>query len=302
MIEGIEYFFFRMFQWMARQLSFRAAGRLGAFLGGLVFTATGFRKKITLDNLSHAFPELPREKIVDIARGAFRNYGTSILEMMWASGQTAGALLPTVRITNVEIVHSALQRGRGVILLSGHFGAWELIVHVWRQHIGRPLAIIVQHQRNRKIDEMVDRSRRRWGNITLPMGSSAREVLRVLHGNGIIAMLGDQSGPKESIFVDFFGRPAATHRGAAVFSLRTGAPIIMGVLVRQENGTYETTFEEVDRSGIEEYSEENVNELTRRHVKMLEEYIKRNPHHWLWMHKRWKHAPHYHETTDASTG
>jgi KDO2-lipid IV(A) lauroyltransferase len=130
----------------------------------------------------------------------------------------------------------------------------------------------------------------------IPMGISTREVFRTLQEGKVVAMLGDQSGPKESVFINFFGRPAATHRGAAAFSLKAGAPIVMLFLVRQKDGVYETQFEEVDRSGLEEYTEENVNELTRRHTAILEKYIRMHPDHWLWMHKRWKHTAYYEST------
>jgi len=95
------------------------------------------------------------------------------------------------------------------------------------------------------------------------------------------------------VFVDFFGRPSATHRGPAVFSLRNNTPILMIFLVRRSDGTYDALFEEVDRNGLEAYTEQNILELTRRHTALAEKYIRRYPDHWLWMHKRWKHTPYF---------
>ena len=109
----------------------------------------------------------------------------------------------------------------------------------------------------------------------------------------MVLMLGDQSGSKASLYVDFFGRPAATHQGPAAFSLKTGTPIVMVFLIRQKDGTSEAVFEEVDRTGLEAYTEENIIELTRRHTAILERYIRQHPDHWLWMHKRWKHTAYY---------
>jgi KDO2-lipid IV(A) lauroyltransferase len=125
------------------------------------------------------------------------------------------------------------------------------------------------------------------------MGVSSREVFRALDEKRLVLILADQSGPKEAEFVDFFGRPAATHRGVAAFSLKTGAPIVLTLLVRTGEGKYDVVFEEVDRTGLETYTDANVTELTRRHTALLEKYIRLHPHLWLWMHKRWKHTGYY---------
>jgi KDO2-lipid IV(A) lauroyltransferase len=125
------------------------------------------------------------------------------------------------------------------------------------------------------------------------MGPAVREVLTALHRNEIVLILGDQSGPRESIFIPFFGRPSATHRGAAAFALRSGAAILALFLVREADGTYTGTFEEVDTGGLKGSREEQIVELTQRHAAVLERAIRAHPDHWLWMHKRWKHTPGY---------
>lgn len=302
MIEGIEYLAFRLLQGITHILSYRLATRKGAFLGAAVFHLTGFRKKITLENLAHAFPELSENERKRIALGAYRNYGIALLQMLWAGGQSEEVLRSTVRIPDRSLIDRHLNSGKGFILLSGHYGCWEFLVQGLRLQLGKPVNPIVQRQRNVRIDRLVDATRSRFGNITIPMGSSsAKETLKTLREGGIVAMLGDQSGPRESVVVEFFGRPAATHRGAAAFSLRTGAPILMVFLLRQQDGIYNAVFEEVNRSGLEGYSDANVEELTRRHTAILERYIRLHPDHWLWMHKRWKHTGYYesHQRVEA---
>lgn len=292
MTEYLEYLALRCLEGIATRLSFRSASAVGAILGWLVHSATGFRRRITLENLGKAFPDRSAGELRRIARGAYRNYGIAIMHMLWAGGQPPERLLPAVRPINKHIVDDCLARGKGLILLSGHYGAWELLATSLRLHLGRPVAMIVQHQRNEMIDARVDANRRRFGNTTIPMGPSVREALKTLHEGNILLMLGDQSGPKEAVFIDFFGRPAATHRGAAAFSLKTGAPIVMCFLIRKPDETYDGVFEEVDSTGLTD-TEEGVVELTRRHTFLLEKYIRMYPDHWLWMHKRWKHTQHY---------
>jgi KDO2-lipid IV(A) lauroyltransferase len=289
MAERFEYLLFLFISAIACRLSFRWAGRVGAFLGNVVFSLTNFRKAITLDNLTKAFPEKSEEEISAIARGAFRNYGIALVESLWTRNKSEEELRRVVRVENADVMQSALALGRGVLFLSGHYGSWELLVSAGRLHFTMPFAIVVQQQRNRRIDALIDASRSRFGNTTISMGVSSRRVLTALAEKKIVTLLGDQSGPKEAVFIDFFGRPAATHRGVAAFSLKTGAPIVMGFLVRQSEGTHVLTLQEVDRAGIDS-SNEGIDELSRRHVAILEQWIRKHPDHWLWMHKRWKHT------------
>lgn len=295
-VESIEYHSFSFLNWLARLLSFRMAGRVGRFLGSIGYHLIGYRKSIALENLAHAFPHITEEERRSIALRAYKSYTTALVEGLWAGGQTKEQLLRTCRFGNLEVVQRHLSNRHGLILLSGHFGNWEFLANAFVLRLGEPISVIAQHQRNRRIDATLEAIRARWGCKVIPMGISTREVFRTLQEGKVVAMLGDQSGPKEAVFINFFGRPAATHRGAAAFSLKSGAPIVMLFFVRQKDGVYEVHFEEVDRTGLDGYNEENVIELTRRHVAVLEKYIRIHPDHWLWMHKRWKHTEYYDAT------
>jgi Kdo2-lipid IVA lauroyltransferase/acyltransferase len=291
--ETIEFLLLTLMVHMVGRLSLRNASAMGRILGTLVFTLTGFRKKVTLENLTRAFPEKKHFELHAIAHAAYRNYGVSIASLFWYGRQPADRVRKAVRFVNPDVYRDALNGGKGVIVLSGHYGSWELLPPTIRLAFGQPMLVIVQHQRNKRVDRMIDSIRCRFGNTTVSMGSSVREVIHALREGKAIAMLGDQSGPKEAEFAPFFGTPAATHRGAAAFSLKTGAPIVMVFYVRQEDFTHEAVFEEVDQSGLHGYSDSSVAELTRRHTAMLEKYIRLHPDHWLWMHRRWKHAEYY---------
>jgi KDO2-lipid IV(A) lauroyltransferase len=295
-----EYVLFIPVNRLARALSYRGAGRLGSALGGFVWRFAGYRRSISLDNLSRAFPGKSDGEIRTIALGAYRGYGRALMEMLWSGGATEAELRKTMSLENPEVPLGALARGKGLILLSGHFGAWEFVVSSMPLLLGRPVIAIAQSQRNRFIDAVITANRNRFGSGTITMHQSVREVMRLLREGKIIGMLGDQSGPKESLFIEFFGRPAATHRGAAAFSLKYDAPIVMFFFIRQADGTYRTVYEEVDRTGLEGTPEEKIVELTRRHTAILERRIREHPDHWLWMHKRWKHSQFYESLAGAS--
>jgi Kdo2-lipid IVA lauroyltransferase/acyltransferase len=289
----MEYLLFLPVNRIARGLSYSQAGKLGSALGAFVWRCAGYRRGISLDNLTRAFPEKSREEITAIARGAYRGYGRALMEMLWSGGAGEEELRRTMTLENPGVPLEALARGKGLILLSGHFGAWEFIVTSMSLLLGRPVIAIAQPQRNRYIDAVITANRNRFGSGTVTMHQSVREVMALLRAGKIVGMLGDQSGPKESLFVEFFGRPAATHRGAAAFSLKYDAPIVMFFFIRQRDGTYRAVYEEVDRSGLAGSPEDKIVELTRRHTAVLERYIRAYPDHWLWMHKRWKHTQFY---------
>ncbi len=273
-----------------RLLPFRVAQRVGRRLGEFLYTNIKIRREVTYRNLREAFPDKSIEEIDAIALEAYANMMITFMEMLWTPNLTRGVLLHCVRLRNPEVYEQAARRGKGVIFLGGHFGSWELMAHVMPVLLRTPSLIIAKEQRNPLVDRLLTKYRSVFGNQIVVMEHSVREVLTRLRNNGSVVMLADQSAPKERLFVNFFNRPAATFEGPAVFALRSGAPVLMMFLVRQKNGRYEFILEELPVDDIETATEENILELTRRHVAVLERYVREYPGQWLWLHKRWKHT------------
>jgi len=129
------------------------------------------------------------------------------------------------------------------------------------------------------------------GNRIVPMANAARTIFDAIRKKEVIALIVDQSADWEKdIFIDFFGRPAATYEAPAKLSYKFDVPILIGFAVRQPDFTYFVDIIELDRSGLDR-SDNPVEELTKRHVKILEDAIRKNPELWAWQHKRWKHTP-----------
>ncbi len=273
-----------------RLLPLRVAQRLGRRVGEFIYTTIKIRREVTYQNLRAAFPDKPMEEIDAIALEAYCNVAITFLEMFWFPRMKHGVLLHIVKPRNPQVFEEIRSRGRGYILMSGHFGNWELMAFSISVLFKSPFLIIVHTQRNRLVDSLVNRYRGLGGSRVVPMELSVRDVLQTLRSGAGVAMLADQSAPREREYVEFFGRPAATYEGPAVFALRSGAPIVMAFLVRQKNNTYELVFEELPTADLHEASDENIRELTRRHVRLLERYVREYPGQWLWLHKRWKHA------------
>ncbi len=195
MMNVVEYVFFRALSLLTGLLSYRLNAALGSALGWLSFHLFRIRKQVTLDNLEKAFPGKSGTERKRIADGAYRNYGTVILQMLWASSASDSQLKDAVSISDRTALDRVLGTGKGFILLGGHFGGWEFMLHGLRLHMGKPVHSIVQRQRNSYVDRFVDRTRRRHGNQTIFKGMT-RDALRVLQSGGILVILADQSGPR----------------------------------------------------------------------------------------------------------
>lgn len=272
-------------------LPLRIVQRLGAAAGTLLGTVLGYRRSVTMDNLHNAFPEFDEHKLRDIARGSFRSVGTALFEFVYFPRLDSKRINELVQIGNAELVERVFSRGKGIILLTAHFGNWELLAQSVPARTGIPVHVIVKLQSNRRVDKHINDWRTMLGNIAVPMENSVRELLKALKEKKAVGMVGDQAAAKESNVVRFFGRDVQTFEGPAMFSLKMGAPLLVGFAVRQPNGTYVAEFHEVPSDDLGAYTPQNVTELTRRHVAITEAVIREHPEQWMWMHKRWKHVP-----------
>lgn len=289
----IEYFFFRILYFIIRLFPFRTVQRMGSAFGWFIYTVVGLRKKLVLDNLRHAFPEKSNEEIQAIAVGSYRNLFTAYFEILSLETLTQEYIRKSVSFPEAQKITDLLKRGKGLIILTGHFGNWELCALAVSVIVPERYTIVVQKQRNPYVNDFMSRMRSRFGSKLVVMERALRKSLRALSDNESVALIADQSGPESGIYADFFGRPASTHQGPAVFQLRSGAPMILVMLIREGLEKFRIELEEIDTRALTGTSEEKLQEITRRHVAALEQYVRRYPEQWLWMHKRWKHTDTY---------
>jgi KDO2-lipid IV(A) lauroyltransferase len=184
------------------------------------------------------------------------------------------------------------RRGKGVLFLTCHIGAWELssFAHAF---YGFPLYYMARHIDNLRVDELVNSYRRLSGNRPIFKNESARAMLRILKEGGTVGILADQNTmPEEAVFVDFFGKAASTTTGLARVALHTDAAVVPGYAVWDSDiGKYRLRFEppvELSRTGN---LEQDVVENTRRFTRIIEEVVRKYPDQWIWVHARWKTRP-----------
>jgi Kdo2-lipid IVA lauroyltransferase/acyltransferase len=285
-----EYGLLLVFSSFLRLLSISAVRRLARLIADLSFSVLRIRRRVALENLGGAFPEKDDRWIIRVARDSNRNLFISLFELFIFPKFSMEVLKKNLTFRNLEVYDNISRRKRGLILMSGHFGNWELLAMGMPALLNIPASIIVKRQRNYYTDAFINRYRSQYGNRIVYTKDSVRETLRILHGNGIVALIADQSGPRDSVYVPFFGRSVATFGGPALFALRTGSSILMALAVRQVDDTYETVLEEVPLDGLSGSEQDQMCELTARHTAILEKYIRLYPHLWLWQHRRWKHV------------
>ncbi|NUN69102.1 MAG: lysophospholipid acyltransferase family protein [Bacteroidetes bacterium] len=289
----IEFFFFRILYFTVRRFRFRTLQRAGRRFGWFMYRVVGLRKRLVLDNLRHAFPELSAAELDQLALGAYRNLFTAYLEILALETLPAEEITKRVTFPQAGKLAELLQQGKGLIVLTGHFGNWELCALSVAALARHPYTIIVQKQRNPYINDFMTRMRSRFGSKLVVMERGLRESLRALSNNEIVALIADQSGPESGIYTNFFGRPASTHQGPAVFQVRSGAPMVLVMLIRDGEERFRIELEEIDTATLSGTDAQRMQQITDRHVAALERYIRQYPDHWLWMHKRWKHTEHF---------
>lgn len=278
--------------WVVQRLPLSAVRALARVLGDFFHTFIPIRRALTREQLRLAFPERSEREIRELARKSYRSLATALLEMMWVPRLTPEILEREMRIEDPSVIDRIRERGQGALLMTGHYANWEWVLHRWNLAFEHPLMVIVHPLHNPRVDRLVESWRSLRGNSVVPMRHAARAAYSTLREKGYVSLIADQSAAKESVFIPFFGRPAATFEGPARFALRENVPVLLMLPVRQSDGSYVLRGGEIpfdDLVGGD--TEENREELTRRHTAALEARIREHPEFWLWQHKRWKHSP-----------
>jgi KDO2-lipid IV(A) lauroyltransferase len=243
-------------------------------------------------NLRLAFPDWTDAQRKDATRKMVRNLGWMAAEFARLPRLTKENIENVVILEGHENFLEGQRRGKGVLYLTGHIGAWELSSFAHSLY-GYPLHYMARPLDNRRLDALVNQYRCASGNRPIFKNESARVMLKILKDSGTVGILADQNTlPSEGAFVDFFGKLACTTTGLARVALHTGAAVVPGYAYWDETlQKYRLRFEppvELIRTGD---TERDVFENTQRFARVIEEIIRKHPDQWVWVHKRWKTRP-----------
>jgi KDO2-lipid IV(A) lauroyltransferase len=289
---NLEYLVARSLMAIFGWLPLRVASFVGSTMGRGSYYFSGRLRRTGRTNLELAFPELTQKEHRLLLRGCFENLGRLLGVFSQFATAAPQTLQNMIECEGLEHIDAARQSGRGVILFTGHVGAWELSSFALSL-FGYPLSFLVRRIDNPKIEKLVDERRERLGNRTIDKRSAAREMLQILQGGGTLGILVDLNTlDREGIFVDFFGVPASTTFMLAKLALRTEAAVLpVFAPWDRERRRFLLKIDEpltVARSGDDE---DDVRRLTQLFTGVVEKYVRRYPDQWLWIHRRWKTRP-----------
>ena len=277
--------------WCMNTLPLRLLQGAGRGLGRAAFRLDRRHRDIALANLESAFgDEMSSEERAAIAVGLFETLGMNMMEFSRIPWLDKSSLRGYVTCEGLDNFRAAHEKGKGVIFITAHLGNWELMAAFYGL-IGYPLDIVVRDLDNKGTDDFVRWTRTRSGNRVVPKEKSMRGLLRTLKKGGVVGILLDQNVTwSEGVFVNFFGKPACTNKGAALLAAASAAAVVPTFIVRKGRRHRIIIGPEIPVVNTGKRSADGV-ENTFRFTKVIEEMVRRYPDQWFWVHQRWKSQP-----------
>lgn len=282
---------FRLLLAAARILPRRAMLAAGSMAGLLGWVLDGRHRRIAAENLEGALGDtLDAKARARLQRACWRHFGRITVDSLCVLQLDPRAVPGLVEVEGIELAREAYARGHGVMLFSGHFGHWELAALV-QAYLGLPMTLVTRPLDNPVLESMLARLRTRSGNTVVHKRSAVREMLQTLGAGGGVAIVIDQDARESGVFVPFFGRPASTTPTPATLALRTGAPLVAVCCIPREDGRYRMIYGPVIEAESTGDRAADVARLTAQCTQIVEQWVRRYPQYWLWMHRRWKTVP-----------
>ena len=270
----------------ASRLPLSASWKIGDYIGELVFHQASVSRNRAKRQIIQALPSV--SNVEHLALKCFQNLGKNLMEFLHF--QQTEWVDTAVRIEGQRNLDQALSLERGVIVLMGHFGNWELVGATFARH-GYKLNAIARPIRSKTINNLVVGNRRQAGYDSLDREKSLRKAFRCLKQNELLAILADVDTKTSGVFVNFFGRSAHTPVGPVAIARKTDAPLLPVFMVRQPDNTHHMIIEPALDLQKTEHKQHDLIENTHRFTCLIERYIRQYPEQWIWMHDRWKTRP-----------
>jgi KDO2-lipid IV(A) lauroyltransferase len=280
---------------VARPLGWLPRGLARLVAGGIawgVYRLHGRLRHVGQRNLEMALPELSARARRRILRGVFRSLGRQLVEFCRMTRYTSENTRDWIRTEGLDHYLAAKARGKGVLIVTGHMGAWELS-SFYHSLMGYPMSMVARPLDNRRLDAFVNGIRCLHGNRVLPKDDFARGLLRAMRAGQTVGLLMDTNmTPPQGVFVEFFGRKACTASGVARVALKTGAAALPGFMLWEAaEQRYVLHFGPELVFARTEDAEADILAATQQCTQAIESWIRRYPDQWLWIHRRWKTRP-----------
>ena len=278
----------RFIKFLSRIIPYGPGVRAGAAIGFGAYYLLSRERKRAITHLTQVFPDKSRSWIRRTARRCFVHLGKSLLEIMLISPSHLDRI---IEFRGEEQLRAAVDRGKGVIFVTGHIGNWEIMGHAVAARYN--LSVVATPIEPESVNDMIVGLRADMGVRTILRGrpGASRELIKVFRENRILGILIDQDTDVESAFVDFMGRPARTPTAAASMALKFDAPVLFGYIRRNSNKRHTIMIEgplKLVRTGDDE---KDIVTNTAMLTEKMEEAIRIEPEQWVWMHRRWRRQP-----------
>lgn len=270
---------------MIQRLPYPLVLALGSAFGALHWALGRSQRRRAIAQLQQRL-EVSEPEAAAIARRMFRNIGRTLLEVLYIPALTKEKLERWVTMENFHYLTEALSRGKGVVILTAHFGNWEWMAARMAQ-AGLPMAAIAETQPDAGVDRLLNEYRIRVGLAPYARGNALVAAMKALKSGSILGFLADQDAKASGVFVPFFGRQASTPQGPALFALRCGAPVIPAFIVRQPKKGHRILFSPPIYGDLAADPAVELKRLTAEMTREMETRIRRQPDHWWWFQRRW---------------
>ena len=252
--------------------------KLSLRLAGLLYHFTNLRKNQARKNIKIAFPSWSDEKIENTLKKNYQFFCYNLIQFISFPKSWENI---NIAVSGKEILDNYLEQKKGVIFISGHFGAWE-ILGKWVGEYVDLFTGVAQIQKNKGAHRFFIEQRELPGTKHIFKKEPIEKMYNILSKNGILGLVSDQDAKQKGVFVNFFNKLASTPKGAAMFHLNSEAPLLFGICIRKSLQNYEIQFSPVDTS------KKSLQYITQSYTSLLESYVKQYPEQYFWFHRRWK--------------
>jgi KDO2-lipid IV(A) lauroyltransferase len=289
----------------AQMLTIEQSYALARGLAWVLYQVDVRHRKVGLENLAHAYGgSLSEQERDQIVRGVYRHFCTMLMEILHIPRKIhlANWRDRVVLVGYAPIVDQLLNGNRPMILLTGHYGNWELAGYLFGL-FGFPTVSVARTLDNPYLERYLRSFRQKTGQSLIPKTGGYDQMVELLKRNGALSFLADQDAGQRGVFVDFFGRPASTHKAIALLAIEHQALVYVGVARRIGPGfRYELHCEDLIEPASLTGTADDVRILTQRYTSALERLIRQDPTQYLWLHRRWKHQPLPRKVGNAARG
>jgi KDO2-lipid IV(A) lauroyltransferase len=293
-LDYLVYLAVRLVVAFAQMLTIEQSYALARFAAWVIYRVDARHRKVGVENLEMAFGDrftpAERDRIV---REVYRHFCCMLMEILHTPRRMH---LTNYRdhvelVGHVPVLDQMMTGGRPMIFLTGHYGNWELAGYVFGL-FGFPTVSVARTLDNLYLDRYLRSFRERTGQSLIPKTGGFDQMVEVLRAGRVLCFLADQDAGQRGLYVEFFGRPASTHKAIALLAIEHRAPVVVGVARRIGPGfRYEIRCEDIVDPSDLAGTADDVRELTQRFTAALERLIRQDPTQYLWLHRRWKHQP-----------